>query len=48
MYNEDFDAVYAAELEFGHDFVQNNYELVLNSDIEELREIYEEYKRKEM
>jgi hypothetical protein len=42
------DIIYMAELEFGHDFVQNNYEKILKSDYEEIAELfYEQQERKE-
>lgn len=43
---EDEDAIYMAELEFGHEFVQNNYERIMNSDYEDIRELYEELQAK--
>ena len=50
MFDEqDFDAIYKAELEYGHEFVQNNYEKILESDYEEIAKLYQEIqdKRKE-
>lgn len=40
------DIIYMAELEFGHNFVEDNYTEILNSTYEELSSLFEEYKQK--
>ena len=38
---DDYDNVYMAELEYGHQFVENNYEEVIKTDKENLTDLYE-------
>lgn len=38
---DDYDNVYMAELEYGHEFVENNYEEIIKTDKENLTDLYE-------
>jgi hypothetical protein len=38
---DEYDNIYMAELMYGHDVVENNYEEIMNTDKENLTDLYE-------